>query len=235
MDVKEEIKSVLEDVAALKSKITFKLRLKDERVIEYTSTPVFPHDCESCIFLGRYRERDLYYCLSSADGHDTIVVRYGSKPEEYASGLEISEYYYNKGFCPPYDNQTASDAAYFVAYELALRKNLIGEGHRRRAIDLERRRQNTVTDLTEPWGVLDDVEFIINLRRLLTAEYVIKDHELVRRMVMRLRKEFLPEPGTNEHNASYNLCVAAAVMLTEWEAEAKEPPASPKAKLDVVA
>jgi hypothetical protein len=65
--------------------------------------PRFEHDCESCVFLGRYtrpvadgtgnrrhppRDHDLYYC---AGAHDpTVIARYGSDGPEYASGMEIA-------------------------------------------------------------------------------------------------------------------------------------------------
>lgn len=48
--------------------------------------PLFPHDCPTCRFLGRFRfegqDRDLYYC----PGEPTVLARFG-KDGDYASGL----------------------------------------------------------------------------------------------------------------------------------------------------
>lgn len=41
--------------------------------------PQHIHDCNHCLFLGRYKEYDLYY------GHPTIIARYGSEGSEYYS------------------------------------------------------------------------------------------------------------------------------------------------------
>ena len=44
---------------------------------------IHEHDCEGCKLVGVEDNLDLYVC---ADGFDpSVVVRYGSKPHEYAS------------------------------------------------------------------------------------------------------------------------------------------------------
>ena len=55
---------------------------------EVTDIPVFPHDCLSCIYLGRYYGEgsditvvDTYYCHSSK----TRVIRYGKEGVDYES------------------------------------------------------------------------------------------------------------------------------------------------------
>lgn len=47
--------------------------------------PRYKHDCESCIFLGEFRQYDLYVCVSSP----TIIARFGAGGE-YDSGLEMA-------------------------------------------------------------------------------------------------------------------------------------------------
>jgi len=53
--------------------------------------PKYKHDCERCVFLGRYTntskgrkgESDLYYCA----GEPTAIERYGDEGSNYYSGL----------------------------------------------------------------------------------------------------------------------------------------------------
>lgn len=47
--------------------------------------PRYKHDCESCIFLGSYKQYDLYVCLH----RPTIIARFGELGE-YDSGLEMA-------------------------------------------------------------------------------------------------------------------------------------------------
>lgn len=44
--------------------------------------PRFRHDCDTCIFLKRYGNHDLYYC----PGEHTVVARYGDDGPDYKSG-----------------------------------------------------------------------------------------------------------------------------------------------------
>lgn len=54
-------------------------------------TPQFTHDCNSCLFLGRYedtatlhgRDYDLYYCGRCDEG--SVIARFGSDGWEYQS------------------------------------------------------------------------------------------------------------------------------------------------------
>lgn len=45
--------------------------------------PRYIHDCDSCIYLGQYKEFDLYYC----PGEPTVVCRYSDDGPDYGSGL----------------------------------------------------------------------------------------------------------------------------------------------------
>ena len=53
----------------------------------------YKHDCEKCKPLGEFGSYDLYFC-----DHDswvspvTVIGRFGDKPEEYSSGMELAEY-----------------------------------------------------------------------------------------------------------------------------------------------
>ena len=50
--------------------------------------PTYPHDCEECLYLGRYenggRVYDLYY---HGGHHKTVIGRYGSDGGDYTSGM----------------------------------------------------------------------------------------------------------------------------------------------------
>jgi hypothetical protein len=48
----------------------------------------YQHDCNNCIFLGHYKEYDLYYCPSDRGAiYSTVIARYGNEGHEYASGI----------------------------------------------------------------------------------------------------------------------------------------------------
>jgi len=51
-----------------------------------TDTPQHKHDCDTCVFLGRFLQYDLYYA-DHGGAPDTVVARYGSEGHEYISGL----------------------------------------------------------------------------------------------------------------------------------------------------
>jgi hypothetical protein len=46
--------------------------------------PQFQHDCDSCYFLGRRGEFDLYCCSQSELG-PSLIARYGNNGPEYSS------------------------------------------------------------------------------------------------------------------------------------------------------
>jgi hypothetical protein len=47
--------------------------------------PLYTHDCESCLYLGQYEDKDLYYC--SGGFTNTVIARYGNDGPEYMSGM----------------------------------------------------------------------------------------------------------------------------------------------------
>lgn len=49
-------------------------------------TPQFEHDCDRCLFLGRYNNVDLYVCARSNIA-DTVIARHSSEGSDYTSGL----------------------------------------------------------------------------------------------------------------------------------------------------
>jgi hypothetical protein len=51
--------------------------------VDQTASPLYKHDCNTCQFLGRFEEFDLYFCESS---FPTVIARYG-KEEKYKSGM----------------------------------------------------------------------------------------------------------------------------------------------------
>lgn len=56
--------------------------------------PRFEHDCQYCIFLGRFNQYDLYYHpyyhSEDADGAETVIARYSNDGPDYTSGMELS-------------------------------------------------------------------------------------------------------------------------------------------------
>jgi len=47
--------------------------------------PRYGHDCKACIFLGRHRDYDVYYCSNSKVGGGSIIARWANRPESYTS------------------------------------------------------------------------------------------------------------------------------------------------------
>ena len=59
--------------------------MSENSVIPY---PIYKHDCDVCVFLGReqlYLEYDLYVCKAGK----TLVARWGSEGNQYDSGLAL--------------------------------------------------------------------------------------------------------------------------------------------------
>lgn len=57
-----------------------------------TETPQYLHDCDSCIFLGRFEadyDYDLYYC--GGNGWPTVVGRRSDDGSDYISGMIFAE------------------------------------------------------------------------------------------------------------------------------------------------
>jgi hypothetical protein len=55
--------------------------------------PRYEHDCSRCVFLGRYREYDLYWCpqdRSPPNAWPTVIARWSSCGPDYLSGMPIS-------------------------------------------------------------------------------------------------------------------------------------------------
>jgi hypothetical protein len=53
-------------------------------------TPIYTHDCKSCVFLGRHKCHDLYFCDQTIP---TVVARFGDEGSEYTSSMEMVEHY----------------------------------------------------------------------------------------------------------------------------------------------
>jgi hypothetical protein len=49
--------------------------------------PRHQHDCQECVFLGRWGTYDLYY---HGGGFETVIARYGSSGDDYQSGLNAA-------------------------------------------------------------------------------------------------------------------------------------------------
>jgi len=51
--------------------------------------PRYEHDCSNCVFLGRWKEFDLYYHPKIGESNENYIARYGEE-EQYLSGLNIA-------------------------------------------------------------------------------------------------------------------------------------------------
>tara|TARA_R100001463_G_scaffold106247_2_gene160851 strand:- start:668 stop:997 length:330 start_codon:yes stop_codon:yes gene_type:complete len=49
----------------------------------------YKHDCDNCVFLGRWKEFDLYYCPAAESNRDNFIARYGTEGS-YLSGYNIA-------------------------------------------------------------------------------------------------------------------------------------------------
>jgi len=68
--------------------------------------PRFKHDCDTCIFLGRFKRYDLYIHIEEPK---TVIARYGSDGPEYVSGM----------------NFTSQNVALRTAYDRAKKRRLL--------------------------------------------------------------------------------------------------------------
>ena len=50
--------------------------------------PLYEHDCDSCVFLGSYDNKDLYFC---PNGLTTIIARNSSVGYDYQSGIASAD------------------------------------------------------------------------------------------------------------------------------------------------
>ena len=48
--------------------------------------PVYPHDCDKCVFLGTFMDHDLYHCMQGGEW-PTVVARYGNAGPDYRAGV----------------------------------------------------------------------------------------------------------------------------------------------------
>ncbi len=79
-------------------------------------TPRYKHDCDACVFLGRYGVNDLYFCASEP----TLIARQSSEGSDYLSGLEFGLVAFKEG---------RGGYPLAEAYDRVIRLGLIEEGH----------------------------------------------------------------------------------------------------------
>lgn len=60
--------------------------LEKEKVHTMQCVPYYEHDCKKCIFLGRWKGRDLYF---HSEPHMTLIARESSEPSDYTSGYDL--------------------------------------------------------------------------------------------------------------------------------------------------
>jgi len=53
------------------------------------NTVRYEHDCKDCVFLGRWKEFDLYYCPDAEGYSENFIARYGTEGN-YLSGYNIA-------------------------------------------------------------------------------------------------------------------------------------------------
>jgi hypothetical protein len=47
--------------------------------------PLFQHDCKTCVFLGSYKDHDLYFHRSPMEC--TVIARWSDEGQDYRSGM----------------------------------------------------------------------------------------------------------------------------------------------------
>jgi hypothetical protein len=50
------------------------------------NNPQYKHDCNRCVFLGRFKAVDLYFC-NQGGSIPTVIARYSSEGPDYTSGI----------------------------------------------------------------------------------------------------------------------------------------------------
>ena len=67
-------------------------------MFDMISKPRFTHDCDGCLFLGCYREHDVYFCpnCESFCG-GSVILRYGDEGREYSSSPLSTALYTESG------------------------------------------------------------------------------------------------------------------------------------------
>lgn len=83
-------------------------------VLRLDNGPLYTHDCDKCVFLGSYDEKDMYYCPQ--EGLDTVIARFSDEGSDYISGLPIAVYEMAYHVSPPLR------VAYLIALDLGLIK-----------------------------------------------------------------------------------------------------------------
>jgi hypothetical protein len=51
--------------------------------------PRYEHDCNACVYLGKHKEFDLYFCDTA---FPTIIARFSSDGPDYASGMDFRDH-----------------------------------------------------------------------------------------------------------------------------------------------
>ena len=74
------------EIACKMKKMKNVLVLKDNRIV---GTPKFRHNCDQCVFLGTYENRDMYFCSQS--DMPTVIARYGNADHQYVSGKALAQ------------------------------------------------------------------------------------------------------------------------------------------------
>lgn len=77
-------------------RIFFKIKKHDNKEnlnkIEISDLPLYEHDCNNCVFLGKYTEDnhvyDLYFCNNEPT---TVIARYSNIGSDYISGLAFAK------------------------------------------------------------------------------------------------------------------------------------------------
>ena len=54
------------------------------------NTPRYEHDCSNCVYLGRWKEFDLYHHPKIGESDENYIARYGDKGPDYLSGYRIA-------------------------------------------------------------------------------------------------------------------------------------------------
>lgn len=57
----------------------------NDNTLYVETNPQYTHDCERCVYQGRFNEMDMYICKTDKQTPPTFVLRFGNSGEQYVS------------------------------------------------------------------------------------------------------------------------------------------------------
>ena len=87
-DIKNDVFHAYIDGVEAASQNVFRAALAGVALAEKSKKPRYGHDCDDCVFLGWFKEYDLYFCSQSSI--QTVLARFGNVGSACITGIESS-------------------------------------------------------------------------------------------------------------------------------------------------